>query len=1492
MSNQSLITGRLVKTWSIAIIVMVISIVPTAKVHAAEFRAGAAVADITPTKWPMFLVGNFDLRPATQAWDRLHARALVLDDGTTRIVFVVIDSCYVPRALLDDAKQRLERSTGIPTAQMLMSATHTHSAPASRDRRGLKADPEYVEWVTQGIVDAVELSVENLEPAEIGWGTAPVPDQVFNRRWYMKPGGVVENPFGEITDQVRMNPPRGSALLDRPAGPTDPDVTFISVRSTAGRPIGLLANYSLHYVGGVMRGGVSADYFGEFARQIQSRVADDVGTDQPPFVGIMSNGTSGDINNINFQSPRPQQEPFEQIKRVASEVADAVAASMSKLKYRQSVTMDMAQSVIPIALRRPTAAQIEFAKKALAEPDEGKLPKRAKAYAAWVMKLADGPAQEELVLQTLRIDELGIAAIPCEVFCEIGLEIKAKAPTETTFTIELANGHYGYLPTPRQHRLGGYETWLGTNILETTASDKITKEIFSLFDSLDVKRSSSRSGQDADQSDAGIKKSRSDEGDLTDDRQAAAQASNKPLEPRQALSSFQISDGLRLELVASEPAVVDPVAMAFDAAGRLWVVEMRDYPNGPAEGEAPTSRIKVLEDKDGDRYFESSTIFADQLLFANGILPWRGGVIVTMAGEVAWMKDLDGDLKSDVQEKWFSGFAQENPQLRANDPTLGLDGMVYVANGLRGGEVVAVRPGWSDDAKPVSISRMDFRFDPFTGRYNAVSGNGQFGLTFDDGGNRFICSNRNPCMHVVLENDKLQLNPRFAAPSVTADVSPAGADSHVYAISRPWTTSTQHAGQFTAACGVTIFRGTGLGKAYDGNSFTCEPTGNLVHRDLLKSTGPTWRSVTPDTPAEFLASRDTWFRPVNLGHGPDGALYVVDMYRNVIEHPQFMPVELKTRPDLEMGKDRGRIYRVVADRPAPGQPGEQERLIPLDTLSSSELIATLDHENGWQRETAYRLLLERQDSALAPELRRAATTAATAQGRLLSFSLLVALNESELEDVRLALIDPSPLVRAFAITRMPASYQWEPLIQLQLTELTEDDDARVRFEAALALAGPKVFSGRFAALAEMAVRDSGDPWALTAIKIASYQQPQVILQMLLHTLGDQPEKISPELSQLAGYLAERAAQETDELDVGRVVAALEPLTSEQPGVLLLQVDVLTGLAAGISRGGEGLFGSESALDEEGRKQVDAIVDRAVESALDDHGKLEHRIDAAEMLRYIGLDRAMSPLAALVDRHQPTPLRIKGVEILGSYGKVDLATLLMPGLRSETPAMRRAVISALLTRTETTEALLAAIEEGSIRLGELNPAQLNRLKSHRVKTIKERTLALVKEDSSTDRVKMLAAYQSALELKANPQHGIAVFKSHCATCHRIGKDGTQVGPDIEDSRTKTPEQLLASIIDPNQAIDNSYYGYLVQTVDGQLLSGIITAETPTSITIRQQENKEVSLLKTEIEEMKSSGMSLMPEGLEKEISVQQMADLISFIKNWRYLEEGIPVEFQP
>ncbi len=442
---------------------------------------GAATSNITP-RLGGNIVGGFVPIPSKHIHDPLHARALVLDDGHTRLALVVCDLLGIHRLVSDEARKLISERTGIPPQNVLISATHTHSACSALGQDRLKHDQQlddYQEFVARRIADAVQCAFNNLRPAEVAIVKVDAPGHVFNRRWSMLPGTIPPNPFGG-SDLVKMNPPAGSPNLLEPAGPTDPTVSMLAVRGQDGRPISVFAAYSLHYVGGVGPGHVSADYFAMFCEEL-TRLLNAEHQD-PPFVAMLANGTSGDINNIDFRHPRGRQEPYAQMRAVAASVAQKVHAGLTSASYQRDMQLAARYREPSIGWRRPDQEQLAWANKTLAErraQPTGKADLSA-IYAERTLRMADYPETMPIPVQALRIGDACIGTMPCEVFCEIGLEFKRRSPLSNSFMVSLNHGYYGYLPTPRQHELGGYETWLGTNRLERQASVKLLDELLEM----------------------------------------------------------------------------------------------------------------------------------------------------------------------------------------------------------------------------------------------------------------------------------------------------------------------------------------------------------------------------------------------------------------------------------------------------------------------------------------------------------------------------------------------------------------------------------------------------------------------------------------------------------------------------------------------------------------------------------------------------------------------------------------------------------------------------------------------------------------------------------------------------------------------------------------------------------------------------------------------------------------------------------------------------
>ena len=961
---------------------------------------------------------------------------------------------------------------------------------------------------------------------------------------------------------------------------------------------------------------------------------------------------------------------------------------------------------------------------------------------------------------------------------------------------------------------------------------------------------------------------------------------SEPLSVSQSLARFKIQDNLKIECVAHEPLVVDPVAIRFDPKGRMWVVEMRDYPHGPADGKPPQSRIRVLTDTNRDGVYDQAVTFADRLLFCTGLQLWQDGALVTLAGKIAFFRDTDGDLRADEIETWYQGFAEQNSQLRANHPRLGLDHFVYVANGLRGGSVIDARKA---DAKPESISGRDFRFNPKSGDYQATSGLGQFGLTFDNQGNRFVCSNRNPLRHIVLENRYLARAPKVAVRAVIHDAAKSGFESRVFAISSAWTTSNLHGGQFTAACGLIVYRGNNLGPKFIGNAFICEPTGSLVHREIIQKDGATFSSRSAYDRTEFLASDDDWFRPVNTAIGPDGTLYVVDMYRAVIEHPQFMPTELKERPDMRRGDDRGRIYRISKAK------SDSNVLKPLtnslpDFSTPKHSVQQLKSRNSWNRETAARLLIEANglSAAIVEQLADFILhpSSSTAQARMHAIWLLHSSGKLEEPVLLQALSDSHGPVRRQAILVAEHYLEHSPNIKSTVMALHLDSDPKVRFQTALSLTGQTDVPAEVAA--SIATRAINDPWTRDAARLLAATQPLSVLHevtdKITGKITDRPDALA--VGECLRQLAQDAAK----------TAPMDQLNDSIPRLLGNdKQEIAIALAVGISNG---LASRRVTWAQFAKQDPSGQIEKQWQQVISIAKDL-----AANVIESNRTPRQTDQWAFELLGYQPKAetLLLKGTlpDVLPNVRKLAIGTLVRTGsdqawqmllnnYSAESPAFRRLIVDGLLARQSRTLDLLEALEDGSIKLSGLDRVRVNRLLKHSNKEIRDRTQKLAKANQGPDRSKLFAQYTIAVNQGGDATRGKEVFKRQCATCHKVADTGINVGPDISDSRVKTASQFLTDILFPNQAIDNNYVGYSAKTTDGRVLAGILETETVTSITLKQPEGKTVVLSRDEIEVLRSEGVSLMPEGVEKNISPKQMADLIAFLKNWRYLDGAIPM----
>jgi hypothetical protein len=447
------------------------------------FRAGAAKSNITPPLG-ISLVGHMNDRTAKNVRDELHARSLALDNGETTLVMVVCDLLALGKDTIDKAKYLISESTAISPDRILISCTHTHTGPTTVGVFQSDPDETYLDWLSVRIADSACMAIQNLQPARIGWGKGKEESQVFNRRFLMKPGTMPENPWGKKNDLVKMNPGYDNPNVVKPAGPTDPDVFILAIQSLQGQPIAVLGNYTLHYVGGVREGDISADYFGMWAGLIEKEYAQISDPNSPSFVAILTNGCSGNINNINVNKRVDQPYPGGQMQAVARIVTDESLNVLKKIQFQDWVPLDMWETQLELGVRKPAPEEVEEAIN-LIQTTNNELKTLREIYARETILLDDWSDAVQTVVQAIRIGDLGIVTFPGEAFVELGLEIKKNSPFKSTFCIELANDYAGYIPTAEAHKQGGYETWRArSSFLEIDAASKMVSSALTMLNKM------------------------------------------------------------------------------------------------------------------------------------------------------------------------------------------------------------------------------------------------------------------------------------------------------------------------------------------------------------------------------------------------------------------------------------------------------------------------------------------------------------------------------------------------------------------------------------------------------------------------------------------------------------------------------------------------------------------------------------------------------------------------------------------------------------------------------------------------------------------------------------------------------------------------------------------------------------------------------------------------------------------------------------------------
>jgi putative membrane-bound dehydrogenase-like protein len=942
---------------------------------------------------------------------------------------------------------------------------------------------------------------------------------------------------------------------------------------------------------------------------------------------------------------------------------------------------------------------------------------------------------------------------------------------------------------------------------------------------------------------------------------ASPAAADDPIGPptvAQSLAAFRLADPeLTVELVASEPDVVSPVALAWDEDGRLFVAEMIDYPVGPQSG-----RIRLLEDRDGDGRYETSRIFADSLAFPNGVLPWNGGILVTAAPDILFLKDSNGDGRTDERRVVLTGFTEGNQQLRVNGLSWGLDNWIYGANGRSGGRI---RRAADPLERAVPIDRHDFRFRPDTGHVEAIAGFSQFGLPRDDWGDRFPSWNTVPIRHVVLEDRVLERNPSLTSATTVASILDSADGGRIYSLAPSQARfNAESVAFFNATCGPTIYRGDLLAATYRGNAFVCEPLSSLVHRRVLIPDGPTYRAERVEQGKEFLASTHPWFRPVNLATGPDGALYVADFCRALVEHPAFVPEAQRGKVDFRRGDDRGRIWRIRPRTATGRRPPPRLRQAP-----AAELVASLGDANGWWRDTAQRLLIERGGREAAGPLADLARHGPNALARIHALWTLDGIGAIAEPDLLAGLHDANGRVREQAVRLLNTRAAGPDSLRRALVGLAADADARVRFQTAIAL-GEFPGAERLDAFVRIAARDPDAVWTRWAVLSGLRDSAGSFLTALFDRHPDwlrAPAEGQAEWLVQVGALV-GATNRDDQLRT-----AFERLAGGQEARPAHgRVALLEGIAEGLQRAGRPLRARRDSLDD-----LAPVLDFALVTANSDSESDARRVRAIDLLARAGTRGTTDLLLACLDPARPAAVQSAAARRLVDGAGPGAITAALERWDTFSRATRKDLIATLVQTLPAARALVDGIDGGQVALAELDAAARDALVRVADPPLRTRVEKLLAQSGTTDRRAVVDRYAPSLDARGDPRHGALVFAQNCQTCHVRQGNGNRVGPDLSGIGSRPPQMLLADILDPNREVAPDYVAFLLATREGKVLSGILAEETSTSLRLRLAGGIDETVARVEIVELRPTGRSLMPEGIEQALGVQDVADLLSYLR---------------
>lgn len=1416
---------------------------------------GVARVDITPD-YPTRLTGFASRKTESEGIaQRIHAKALAIGtDAEGPAVLVTVDNLGVSDAIRSELLRRLAHDTRLTHNHLAVCSSHTHSAPMLAGvapnifMADLPPDQQsrvdrYTRELTMKLEQVIRAALADRRPARVEWTQGKV-GFAMNRR-------------------------------GKPIAPVDHDLPVLRVTSPEGIVRAVFVSYACHCVT-LGLNTVHGDWAGSAQLALEA--------DHPGAIALVAIGCGADQNPNKRGTPDMADALGRQI---ADEVKSLFPGPWQELRtaptaHTKQLALDFERLPTRVeweTLATNKAQQISYhAKKNLARLDRGE-------------KL---PTTLPYLIQTWNFDtNLALVFLPGEVVVDYGLRLKREFDSTRLWVHGYSNDDPCYIPSERILQEGGYEGG-GAMVyydrptkfapgLEKKIIDTVHELLPRNFVSKNTNAPAATAPRAGDLQSPYVAGSASERQLQTAGTMQIGTGNPPPKSPADSLATLRTKPGLTVELVVAEPLVTSPVAIDFGSDGKLWVVEMADYPMGLDGNWKPGGRVKFLTRSRPNGPFDRATLFLDGLPFPTGVMAWGKGALICAAPDILYAEDTNGDGKADLVRKLYTGFETNNYQARVNSLSLGLDNWIHGANGLLGGDIQTLGTANSQlstfNSQPLNIRGRDFRFRPDTGEFEATSGLTQQGRARDDFGNWFGCNNSAFAFHYPLPDRYLARNPHVPAPPPSVNI--AASLARLNPISPPLErfNSPQSLNHVTSGCGLGVYRDTLLGAGFSQNLFICEPVHNMVRRLVLTPDGVTFTAarVADEAASEFLASTDNWFRPVQALTGPDGALWVVDMYRFVIEHPRWIPPERLKSLDVRAGSDKGRIYRIYP------QGAKLRPFNDLTKLTTTQVVAALNTENGIARGLAHRELLHRNDPQAAAPLVKLFTTSANPAVRLQA--LATWSGRATLPHARLdrkvgdasapflsALSDSHPAIRQLALRLAEPLLASDASVASAALKLTSDFAANVRYQLAFTLGtwnDPRATE----ALAQLARDGMADPYQRAAILSGAVGRTGELLKVAVTASATAPGR-----NEFLGQLIATASASASDTEFALLLTALAPAEGER--TQYWQLLAMTAL--------------QDALDARGvtlRKFADSP-------------NTEVRAATTRLQQLYADARAFaaSPRSSDATRRASVPLLGRGFNRLDADAPVVAGLLVPPAnaalqqlalttLRSRRwpktdelilaqwvalpIASRPVVVDTLASEEAWTQSLLNAVERGVVGLAEIPPATRNRLRWHGSDATKARVAKLFPEQTAS-RAAVLANYANVASLKGDATKGAALFTASCAACHAYRGLGHALGPDLATFRTKPVGDFLTAILDPNAAIEPKYIAYNVDTKDDRALTGLVIDETATGFTLAQANGVKDKLLRSDVKTLRPSPLSLMPEGLEATLPPQAMVDLISWL----------------